>query len=81
MHTAYVTLVHYTSTYATSVILLAAKSEKIFQDAIKHKIKIDLHLLKVALMFCLKYYHFDVLFVFQTNKKVVPCSLLSYTST
>ena len=44
-------------------------------------IKIDLHLLKVALIFCLKYCHCDVLIVFQTIKKVVPCSLLSYIST
>ena len=45
------------------------------------RIKIDLHLLKVALIFCLKYCHCDVLIVFQTNKKVVSCSLLSYMST
>ena len=41
----------------------AAKCENIFQDAIIGVIliKIDLHLLKVALIFCLKYWNRNVL--------------------
>ena len=48
---------------ASAVKLFAAKSEKIFQDAIMLEIfiKIDLHLLKVTLFFCREYCYHNVL--------------------
>lgn len=82
MHTANAICTQPTS----EVILCTAKSKKNFQDAIMLVIlpKIDLHLLKAALIFCLRYRYCHVLIILQKEfKNLFPIinALFSYKST
>lgn len=78
MHTANAICTQPTS----EVILCTAKSEKNFQDAIMLVIlpKIDLHLLKAALIFCLRYRFCHVLIILQKEFKnlfpIMHCSVI-----
>lgn len=78
MHTANAICTQPTS----EVILCTAKSEKNFQDAIMLVIlpKIDLHLLKAALIFCLRYRYCHVLIILQKEFKnlfpIMHCSVI-----
>lgn len=81
MHAAYVTCLHYRSTYARNLrqqlFFFAAKSEKNFQDVIMLVIlpSFDLHLLKVALIFLSKILLSRCVDCFIKGIKELACSL------